>query len=166
MTAVCATLRRFNALDKTLVAIRCECKAQGLDDDTRRDLIEHFAGPGKRSGRDMMPEQANALNHLRQKAFKPGAEWRFVFNLTPDKMALGKKIYRCAEKLGALQQPPIPVMSKAYVEGAAKQALGLNHPDFAGVTVKKLEHCTVAQLHLVVQILESWAKTRVKKQGA
>lgn len=160
MNAPSATLRRIDRqkarLESFLRAIRGECSKQGLDDATRRDLIERFAGPGKRSQKDLDVTTAEQLlDHLHHKI----NEWSFVFRLPAERQMLGKKIYRCAEKIGAAQLPPVKVMSKSWVEGIARQALGLNHPDIAKKVAKPLETCDGRELLLVIQILESWAKT-------
>ncbi len=164
MARICATLRGEDRLKKLCDTIRALCGKKELNwsDDLRRDVIERFAGPGKRSQKDLSEAQAQGVvDYLRS---QKNNEWKFVFNLAPHKIHLGKKIYRCAEKIGALQTPPIPVMSKAWVEGTARQALGYNAPGLKGPLVKKLEHCEPSELLLVIQILESRAK-KIKERS-
>lgn len=159
MSRVCATLRRFDRLDATLRAIRAEVKKHGIDDDTRRDLIERFAGAGKRSSKDLTAATAGELlDHLKRGPGKPANEWAFVFKAAIARQPYLKKIYRCAEKIGAVQNPPVKVMSKAWVEGSVRQSVGLNHPSIGGKASKPLETCSIDELLTVIQILESWAK--------
>lgn len=161
-TAVCATLRQADMLASNLRAIRGECKKQGLDDDTRRALIERFAGTGKRSSKDLtLATSGQVLDHLHSVTSQPGKssnEWAFVFKAAIARQPYLKKIYRCAEKIGAKQNPPVKVMSKAWVEGSVKQSVGLNHPSVASKVAKPLETCAIDELLTVIQILESWAK--------
>ena len=158
-TPVCATLRRFDRLDATLRAIRAEVKKHGLDDDTRRALIERFAGVGQRSSKDLTEDTAGRLlDHLKRREGKPVNEWAFVFKAALVRQPYLKKIYRCAEKIGARQNPPVKVMSKAWVEGSVKQSTGLNRPGLKDKAVKPLETCGIGELLTVIRILESWAK--------
>lgn len=130
-------------------AIHAACRAKGLDDDARRDL--QLALTGKASLSDMsFSEVSCVLDHLNKGAAPAaGDEWRFVFRLLPERRAHAKKIFRLAERVGALQQPPVPIASKAYVEGITRQMRGTDQP---------LEFCNVDQLHLVVQALEVFLK--------
>lgn len=124
-------------------AVHAACRAQGIDDDTRKAI--QLQVTGKASLKDMSAlDLSDLLNHLNRRA-KAGNEWSFTFRLTPDRRAFAKKIYRLAERLGALQTPPVAVASKAYVEGIASQMRGCD---------TRLEFCDADQLHKIVQALE------------
>lgn len=130
-------------------AIHAACRIKGIDADARRDL--QLAVTGKASLSEMSFAEVSAvLDHLNRGA-EPAAgnEWRFVFSLVPERQSLAKKIFRLAERIGALQQPPVPVMSKAYIEGIARQMSGATQP---------LQFCDCEQLHKIVQALEVYAK--------
>lgn len=140
-------------LVRTVHAI-CGKKGLGLTDDERRAI--QLAVTGLASISDMtLPQLDDLVRHLRkiQNASKAvgGAkdEWRFVFSLVPERQALGRKIYRLAERIGAMQTPPVAVISKAYVEGVTQQMRGTEQP---------LEFCDPAQLRKVVQALEVYLK--------
>ncbi|SDI52632.1 phage protein GemA/Gp16 family protein [Propionivibrio dicarboxylicus] len=145
-------------------------KNVGFDDSEYRALLMRVAGV--RSSKDLCDVRAaeDVILAMRKLGFPAaskagkgdasvqGGEWRFVFRLPGERMSLGKKIFRCAQKIGAKQTPPVPVMSKAWVEGIARQATGLNAPGVAGKVSRKLETCDYDELRMIVQILESWAK--------
>lgn len=154
----------MNALKKQglrrIVMAICGRKGLNLTDEQRHGIQIDVVG--KASLTDMaVPELEDMISHLRrlQKASevpaatlpadKTANEWRFVFRLTLDRKRYGQKIYRLAEKIGALQTPAVPVMSKAYVEGIARQMRGCDQP---------LEFCDPSQLHKVVQALEVFVK--------
>lgn len=141
-------------------AVHAACRAQGIDDDTRKAIQLQVVG--KASLKDMSAlDLSDVLNHLNRRAsardtvpgtagdIKEGNEWSFTFRLAPDRRAHAKKIYRLAERLGALQQPVVPVASKAYVEGIASQMRGCE---------TRLEFCDAEQLHKIVQALEVYLK--------
>lgn len=130
-------------------AIHAACRAMGIDDDTRRALQRQLTG--KDSLSDMLlGEVIRVLDHLNaRKAKAPAHEWSFVFRLTPDRQLHARKIYRLAQKIGALQTPPVAVATKAYIEGIASQMRGCD---------TKLEFCDPEQLHKIVQALEVYAK--------
>jgi phage gp16-like protein len=128
-------------------AVHAACRAQGIDDETRKAIQLQVVG--KASLKDMSAlDLSDVLNHLNRRA-KEGNEWSFTFRLAPDRRAHAKKIYRLAERLGALQQPAVPVASKAYVEGLASQMRGCE---------TRLEFCDADQLHKIVQALEVYLK--------
>lgn len=131
-------------------AINAACGKLGIGRDERHALQLQVVG--KASLTEMhLPELDDVLSHLNRiaRGGKPADEWKFVFRLTVDRQRYAKKIYRLAEKIGALQTPPVPVMSKAYVEGIARQMRGCDQP---------LEFCDCAQLHKIVQALEVFVK--------
>lgn len=126
-------------------AIRAICRARGIDDDARRDLQTRLTG--KPSLADMsLPELSRVLDHLNGREQEPtGDDWTFTFRLAADRKPHAKKIYRLAQRLGALQNPPRPVASKEYVEGIATRMRGCQ---------TRLEFCDADQLHQIVQALE------------
>lgn len=127
-------------------AVRAECRKLGIDDDTRRAIQLRITG--KASLADMHAgEVGRVLDEIKGRA-KPG-EWRFVFRLTEDRQRYAKKIYRLAERVGAIMTPSAPVASKAYIEGIARQMRGCEQP---------LEFCDAGQLHSIVQALEVYLK--------
>lgn len=130
-------------------AIHAACRAKGIDADARRDL--QLSLTGKASLNDMhLGEVSRVLDHLNGKAQRGGdGEWRFVFALADDRQACGRKIFRLAERIGPTQQPPVPVASKAYIEGITAQMRGCDQP---------LEFCDADQLRKVVQALEIYCK--------
>lgn len=130
-------------------AVHAACRAQGIDEETRK--VIQLQVTGKASLKDMSAlDLSDLLNHLNKRASgKAVNEWSFVFKLAPDRRAYGKKIYRLAERIGALQSPPVPVMSKAYIEGISSRMTGTDHP---------LQFCDCEQLHKIVQALEVYVK--------
>lgn len=139
----------MDALKKAtrIKAVHAACRAQGIDDDTRRAI--QIQVTGKASLKDMSAlDLTDLLNHLNRRG-KGGNEWAFVFKLPPERRSYGKKIYRLAERLGALMEPAVAVASKAYIEGVTRQMRGCDQP---------LEFCDPEQLHKVVQALEVYLK--------
>lgn len=139
-------------------AIFAACKALGLSAEERHDVQR--AVTGKTSLTDMTPAELERLReHLNRRTkgpAKPANEWSFVFKLTADRQPYGKKIFRLAERMGALQTPPVPVISKAYLEGISAQMRGTTQP---------LEFCDAEQLHKLVQALEVYLKRHEPKKS-
>lgn len=130
-------------------AIHAACRAKGIDDDARRDLQQSLTGKASLSEMSFA-EVSRVLDHLNKgDSDKAGNEWAFVFQLASERRAYGKKIYRLAERIGALQSPPVPVMTKAYIEGISSRMTGTDHP---------LQFCDCEQLHKIVQALEVYVK--------
>lgn len=129
-------------------AIHAACKARGIDEDTRRAMQLQITG--KASSKDMSLVDINAvLDHLNRSQKQATNEWGFVFNLVPSRRLYGKKIFRLAERVGKLMEPPVPVATKAYIEGLASHQRGCE---------TKLEFCEPDQLHKIVQSLEIYCK--------
>lgn len=133
-------------------AVHAACRKAGVDNDTRHSIQLQLTG--KASLSDMnLTELGQMLDHLnrltRPAAGKKANEWSFVFKLSADRQSYGKKIFRLAERIGAMHTPPVPVMSKAYIEGITAQMRGCEQP---------LEFCDPSQLHKVVQALEMFVK--------
>ena len=141
----------------------CGKKGLALTDEQRHAIQKDVIG--KESLSDMTAYELETLiSHLRKiqkssqaapaaaPAPKPRSEWAFVFRLPEDRQRFARKIFRLAETIGAMQKPPVPVMSKAYVEGIAGQMRGCEQP---------LEFCDAEQLHKIVQALE----IHIKRHG-
>ncbi|MBI2278165.1 MAG: regulatory protein GemA [Dechloromonas sp.] len=146
----------MNVLKKQgrIKAINAACGKLKIGTEERHALQLQITG--KQSLTEMaLPELDDVLSHLNliARGAQPGDEWKFVFKLVPSRQTYGKKIFRLAEKIGAMQQPPVPVMSKAYIEGIARQMRGCDQP---------LEFCEVDQLLKIIQALEVF----VKRHGA
>ena len=162
------------ALKKLKAGIRAECARQGIDDTARKLMMMRLAGTETSTRLDL--KGANlVLAHLRQtgaSASRKGTarraptaadEWRFVFSAPASHQDLLKKIYKLAETIGSFQSPPVPVMSKAWVEGSVKQSVGLNKQETREKTAKPLQMCSERELWIIVQILASWALKHGKK---
>lgn len=122
-----------------------------MDDDTYRKMLGTVC-PGKRSAKDLTVAQLDkVLNHIKRLSAPadPADEWRFTFTLAADRQAHARKIYRLAQRCGALMDPPRPIATKAWVEGTARQMLQCD-------TV--LEFCGPDLLHKIVQALEIHCK--------
>lgn len=136
-------------------AIFAACKALGLSAEERHDVQRTVTG--KASLTEMTPAELERLrDHLNRRTkgpAKPVNEWAFVFKLAADRQPYGKKLFRLAEQLGALQDPPVPVISKAYLEGISAQMRGTTQP---------LEFCDAGQLHQLVQALAVYLKRHGK----
>lgn len=108
-------------------AVFAECRAAGLDDSARRELVRNITG--RESLKDCtMGQLADIVDHLRRKSGRVGARadnpWAFVFGASADRRPLLQKCYRLAQRLGALQDPPVAVVPPHYVEGIAARMLG------------------------------------------
>lgn len=137
----------FKAARIRAICAACGKKGLNISEDERHDIQLQVIG--KASLSDMSLEELNRLHdHLNQRA-KPGNEWAFTFNLPESRRLYAQKIYRLAERVGKLQTPPVPVASKAYIEGITAQMRGATQP---------LEFCDPTQLHKVVQALEVYVK--------
>lgn len=135
-------------LAKTKAGIRAECAKQGIDDHARKALMMRLAGVASSTALNLKGALA-IMDHLRKTggatASKTPNEWAFVFRQAADRQTYLKKIYKQAQKLGALQTPPVEVMPKAYMEGIAARMAGATQP---------LEFCSPERLHKIVQALE------------
>ena len=135
-------------------AINAACGKLKIGKEERHALQLQITG--KTSLTEMaLPELDDVLSHLNRiaRGTDPADEWKFVFRLVSSRQTHAKKIYRLAERIGKLQTPPVGVMSKAYIEGIARQMRGCDQP---------LEFCDPEQLHKIVQALEIY----VKRHGA
>jgi len=126
------------------------CGKLGIADDERHAI--QVGRTGKSSLTKMAVWELDlVIDHLRkiENGGKPANEWAFVFDLKPDRQRFARKIFRLAETIGAMQTPPVPVMSKAYIEGIAEQMIG---------TDTVLQFCAPELLHKVVKALEVFVK--------
>lgn len=142
----------MNALKKQgrIKAINAACGKLGISREERHALQLQITG--RASLTEMhLPELDDVLSHLNRiaKGGKLGDDWKFVFRLLLERQSYAKKIYRLAERIGAMQTPAVPVMSKEYIEGIARQMRGCDQP---------LEFCDCGQLHKIVQALEVFVK--------
>lgn len=142
-------------LAKTKAGIRAECTKQGIDDASRKAMMMRLAGVASSTQLSIKGALA-VMDHLRKTggatASKTPNEWAFVFCQAADRQTYLRKIYKQAQKLGALQTPPVEVMPKVYVEGIASQMAGATQP---------LEFCDPERLHKIVQALEIHLKRQV-----
>ena len=128
-------------------AIHAACRAQGIDADARRALQMQLTGKDSLS-KMSLAEISRVLDHLNRGRADPG-EWLFVFKMPQDRQRHAKKIYRLAQRVGAIMKNPVPVAPRAYIEGITEQMRGTDHP---------LPFCDAEQLHKVVQALEVYLK--------
>lgn len=128
-------------------AVHAVCRARGIDNDARRDLQLRLVGKASLSAMSFI-EVSQVLDHLNGKSSESG-EWSFTFRMAADRRAHAKKIYRLAERVGALMDPPQPVASRDYIEGIASRMRGCQ---------TRLEFCDADQLHQIVQALEVYLK--------
>lgn len=155
-------IQRSN-LQRIALAI-CGRKGLALSAEQRHEI--QLDVTGKASMSEMSITQLEDLvAHLRrlQQLSAPAAadapatgspgEWRFVFRMAKERQIYGQKIYRLAQRVGTLQDPPVPVMSKAYIEGITEHMRGTKQP---------LEFCDCPQLLKVIQALEM----HIKRHGA
>lgn len=107
-----------NLLQKKRAAIHAACGAKdlNLDEETRRDIIERFAGAGKRSTLDLDSRTADkVLDYLKQRGAKVGGKNEGPIRVSPEKAGYLRKI-------GALladQEKPW-----AYAHAVAKNNFG------------------------------------------
>jgi hypothetical protein len=160
------------ALKRLKAGIRAECAKQGIDDATRRALMQSIAGVDS-STKLTLAEAKEVLWHLQKcsdRAKKPDArrraekgtpeEWRFVFSQPPERQPLLKKIYHLAEIAGSFQNPPVAVMPKHWVEGILAQMRGIG-----GLAVTRLEICAKEELVALVQALAAHVGRRQETGG-
>jgi len=116
-------------------AILIECRKQGLDDDTRHDIVRNVGKVASGSTKDMGAEAARrVLDHLRRLAGQPN-EWAFIDQAAEDKQPLLRKICATCRALGA---------GKAYAEGIARRQHGIE---------RRLEMMDMGELHAVAGAL-------------
>ncbi len=140
-------------------AIHAACRANGIDADARHDLQLALTGKASLSEMDFI-EVTRVLDHLNRRG-NAGNEWRFVFALPEERKRLAQKLYRQAERVGAMQNPPVKIMSPQYMAGIARRMLGYDKPGFENVVVR-LEMATAETLHKMVQAMEK----HMKRHGA
>lgn len=153
-------------------AIHARARELGLDEPSRREAIAAATGQRCRSTTELDLGQAGrVLAHLDkiaaaqrrgggQRPAAPGDEWRALFHWAEDRRVLGRKIYRQAQRLGALQAPPVAVMSMAYIEGIAAQMGGANAEGVRGQVATPLGMCDAERLRAIVIALDLHIKRR------
>lgn len=135
-------------------------KGLALDEDERRAIQVQVTGKSSLSDMSAL-DMEDLISHLRrvqaarQRGVAPANPWGFVFQMPADRQRMAKKVYRLAEKIGTLQNPPVGPMSKEYIEGIRRQMKGTDQP---------LEFCSAEELHQVVQALEVHV-ARLQKAG-
>ena len=136
---------RKDALRRAVHAI-CGKNGLNISDDERREIQLRVTGVGSLADMNLA-QLDDVVQHLRRLQHQSAGEdeWRFVFRLAPDRQPYAKKIFRIAQRLGKMQKSPVPVMSKAYIEGIASQMAGAE---------TRLEFCDASRLHKIVQALE------------
>lgn len=151
----------MNVLKKQsrIKAINAACGKLGIGRDERHALQLQITGCASLTAM-ALPQLDDVLSHLNRianatktnagtRGAQPGDEWKFVFRLSLERQVYAKKIFRLAEKIGAMQERPVPVMSKAYIEGVSRQMRGCDQP---------LEFCDAEQLLTIVKALEVFVK--------
>jgi hypothetical protein len=146
------------SLPRIRAAIRAECAKHGIDDDTRRGLMQRLAGVTSSTQLDLRGALA-VLDHLRGAAGKHGRarrndEWAFVFSTTPARQKYLRKIYKLAERVGPLMTPPCALAPKYYIEGIARQMAGCD-------TV--LEFCDESRLTQIIAALDVFLRRHAPK---
>ena len=158
---------KFQNRQHLIKSVHAAARLLALSQDDRHLMQQNLVG--KASLTDMSDFEINkVLQHLNgmTKATKTvNAEWKFVFNLPEDRARSAKKIYKLCQNIGQLQSPPVPIMSKAWVIGIARQMKGLHDQD--GVIVS-LELLSAAELQKIVQALKIHEKRleSARKGGA
>ncbi|MCL2076056.1 MAG: regulatory protein GemA [Betaproteobacteria bacterium] len=130
-------------------AVFAACKAQGIDDDMRRDIVREVTG--KASLKDCSSaEIGKVLDRLNRRRGEPvsalASEWRFVFRAAASRQPYLKKIYRLAEALGQMQTPPVKVMPKHYIEGIASQMAGIKGHDNVELLLEFSDEATLIKI--------------------
>lgn len=143
-------------------AIIIECRKQGLDDDTRHELIRAVGQVASGSTRDMGADAARrVLNHLRGKsasAGRPAHEWTFIDTAIPARRPLLKKLLMLAREIGIEKGKQV-----AYIEGIARQMSGTAAS--AGPVAKPLPMCDEHELWRIVQALAVFVKRNERRAG-
>jgi len=136
-------------------AVFAEGRTAGLAADDVRSLARQIIGCGLSEA--TLGQLDQVLGHLKRGKRREGAggnsgnEWAFVFGATPERQRLLKKIYRQAQRLGALMAPPVPAAPVHYIEGIVAQMRGLRpHAPNARVSLALSDE---TQLATIVQIL-------------
>jgi hypothetical protein len=164
----------MNALKKDalrrIVHGLCGKKGLNLSNEQRREIQQDVIGKASMTHMTA-PELEDLIAHLRRlqqsitkpadaapaKVPAPGNAWRFVFALPEDRKRLAQKLYRQAERIGAMQNPPVKIMSPQYMAGTARRMMGYDKPGFENVVVR-LEMATADILHKMVQAMEKHMK--------
>lgn len=144
-----------NNLALTLRAIRGDCKAFGIDDATRRDIMQREAGVTSSTQLDMAGAnkvRAYINKHYRQ---KQGDEWAFIDSAAEDRQPLLRRIIVFCRDLGIQRGGQV-----SYVEGIARQMAGLK-PGLYNVD-KPLRLCGRDELRNIAFALDKQQKRQAK----
>jgi hypothetical protein len=136
-------------------AIMAECNQQGIDADTRHQLLREVGQVASGSTKDMGADAARrVLNHLRAKSPQPsfekggrGGGWAWANAAPPERQKYLWKIRRLLLGAGIAEDRHI-----AYAEGIARQMAGLNAAG-AGPVTKPLPMCDADELWRIVGAL-------------
>ncbi|MCX8017054.1 MAG: regulatory protein GemA [Rhodocyclaceae bacterium] len=136
-------------------AIFAECRAQGIDEETRRQIIREVGRVASGSTKDMGADAARrVLDHLKQKSApagrRGGGEWDWIDTAADGKRPLLRKLAALAGPQGAGIEKGKQVR---YIEGIARQMAG-------GDVVKPLAMCSERELWQIVAALEVAARRR------
>lgn len=116
-------------------AIVIECRKQGIDDDTRHEIVRNVGKVASGSTKDMGAEAARrVLDHLRRIGGTPN-EWAFIDTAAGDKRPLLRKICATCRGMG---------VGKAYAEGVARRQLGVE---------RRLEMMDMGELYAIAGAL-------------
>lgn len=124
-------------------AIIIECRKQGIDDETRHDLIRAVGQVASGSTKDMGADAARrVLNHLRRLAGEVN-DWAFIDSAPADKQPLLRKICAVCRAMG---------VGKAYAEGVAQRQHG---------HARRLEMMSADELYAVAGALARTQKSKL-----
>ena len=159
-----ATARTAQKLDTRLAvakrAIFANCRTLAIGDEERRSIIKQVTGRDSSSHLDLSQALA-VLTHLDRSGAKVQSDkpdWTWVFKCPRERQIHLRKIFKLAERVGALAKPPVPVASVEYVTEILRQASGNATPARRAAVAVDLRLAGSTDLHLVVQILECWLR--------
>lgn len=153
-----------------MVKIQCGRRELAMEEADYRAVLRRAGGANSSKDLDKRG-RLGVLEELRRlgATFRPKpkadaapekSDWGWVFKCPPDRQIHLRKIYRLAQRAGTIQTPPVPVASKAYVEGILRQATGMASPETREALRVDLRLASPEALHLVVQILETELRKR------
>lgn len=134
-----------NAIATARRALFAECRARGIDDDTRHQLIRDVGGIKSGSASDLtVPAARRVLDHLKKTAPRatprPPGEWDFIVRAPELNRPLLRKIAAVCGALNIRRGG-----QKRYAEGVAKRQHGID---------RHLEMMSASELWMVVGALE------------
>lgn len=154
-------MRKHQSIDipAMLRAIRAECSKQGIDDDTRRAIMQDKAGVASSKALNVSGAK-RVLDHLRRTGNSAPAarrpnEWAWANAAPADRRNKIWKIRRLCIEAGISEGKQM-----AYAEGIALQMSGAAAS--AGPVTKPLQMCDSGELQRIVQALTVSARRRGK----